>query len=233
MDLASQSIQMSNRFNVALSGGHSPVEFLSKLVHLSEFNLWSKTHIFQVDEHFVPQDDHESNFKMIKENLLNYIDIPVENLHPIPTDQENAGLTAEQYKNDLVAHFDLTKNGLPCFDFILLGIGEDGHTASLFPDDPNVEHKQRVTLPVSLNYLKHERVSLTLSVINNARNAFMLITGEKKADVIKRIIDGKELMPASKVNLTDGEFFLLLDLEAASKLSDKEKYFYQDEAISL
>ena len=99
-------MQRTNRFTVALSGGRSPMEFYCKLSALKDFDLWSRTHIFLGDERFVPSDDSASNFKMIKENLLDYVNIPPENIHPISTDQKNVELSAEQFKNELVQFFE-------------------------------------------------------------------------------------------------------------------------------
>ena len=121
---------------------------------------------------------------MVKENLLNYVNIPPENVHPIATDQRNVDLAAEQFKNELVSFFDFAKNNAPRFDLILLGIGTDGHTASLFPDDERVDDPDRLVLPVSLPHLKRERVSLTLPVINNARHVIVLAAGASKAEVV-------------------------------------------------
>jgi len=233
IEIAQQSIERNNRFTVALSGGRSPMEFYCRLSSLKDFNLWKRTHVFLGDERFVPIDDKSSNFKMIKENLLDYVNIPPENIHPIHTSQKNVEVSAEQYKNELIQFFEFKDANVPCFDLILLGIGIDGHTASLFPDDKNVNDIERFALPVSLPHLKEERISLTLPVINNARNVITLVLGAKKADIFKEIIEENGELPAAKIDLTNGQQIYLLDKEAAQKLPYRDSYSHEGQAIRL
>jgi len=230
--IAQQSIEQSNRFTVALSGGRSPMEFYCKIANYKDFDLWKRTHLFLGDERFVPHDDQNSNFKMIKQNLLDYLDIPPENIHPIATDLKNVELSADQYKNELVQFFEF-KGNAPRFDLILLGIGSDGHTASLFSDDEQIDDPERLVLPISLPHLKEERISLALPVINNARNVITLVLGPSKADIAKEIFKGKSEIPASKVELIDGQLTYLLDKEAAQKLSYHDSYSHEGRAILL
>jgi len=230
IEIAQQSIEQHNRFTVALSGGRSPMEFYCKLSNYKDFDLWRRTHIFLGDERFVPHDDRNSNFKMIKQNLLDYVNIPQKNIHPIATDLKNVEVSANQYKNELVQFFEFKENA-PCFDLILLGIGGDGHTASLFSDDERIDDTEHLVLPVSLPHLKEERISLTLPVINNARNVITIVLGVNKADIVKELIKGKSDIPASKVELTNGQLTYLLDKEAAQKLSYLDSYSHEGQAI--
>lgn len=232
VEMARESVARNNRFTVALSGGRSPMEFYCKLSSLQDFDLWQRTHIFIGDERFVPLDDNASNFKMIKKDLLDYINIPPENVHPVPVDQKNVDLAADHYKNELVHFFEFKDADLPCFDFVLLGLGTDGHTASLFPDDVQINDPGRLVLPVSLPHLKNERISLTLPVINNSRYVIFLGLGANKADILREIIEEKRDVPASKVDLTDGQLIYLLDKEAAQKLSYHDSYSHEDQAVS-
>jgi len=231
IEIAQQSVDRRNCFTAALSGGRTPMEFYCKLSNFQDFNLWRSTHIFLGDERFVPPNDSNSNFKMIRENLLNFINIPPENIHPITTNQENVELSAEQFKNDLSEFFEFNEQNAPCFDMILLGLGIDGHTASLFPDDDRVDDPNCLTLPVSLPSLKEERVSLTLPVINNARNVVMPVVGANKAEIVKKIINSKNELPASKVDLIDGQLTFLLDKDAAAKLPYHDSYSHEGQAI--
>jgi len=233
IELAQNSISARGRFTVALSGGRSPLEFYSKLSTMEDFDIWLRTLIFMVDERFVPLDDRESNYKLIKENLFDYANIPKENIFPIKTDVNKVEVAAENYKNTLTEHLDCKKNNLPSFDFILLGIGEDGHTASLFADDDEMNLPGRMTRPVSLNCLKNERISLTLPVINNAKNVFFLVQGAKKSEIVKKIIEKKFDCPAQHVKPTDGKLCFLLDKHAASQLTYKENYTIENEAILI
>jgi len=234
VQLAVQSIEENGWFMVALSGGRTPTEFYSKLSGIAEFEIWRKTHIFLVDERFVPIDDKESNMRMIRENLLDFIDIPEGNVHPILTFQENAAIAAQQYKEALLHYFEFQREKLPIFDFILLGIGDDGHTGSLFPGEPGINEKDIITVPVTLDYLKDDRVSITLPIINNARHVYFLALGAGKSEIIKRLIDEDDRnVPAGLVEPTDGEITFLLDKESAQKLAHRDNYSLQDEAISI
>jgi len=231
--LAEESITQRGRFNVALSGGRTPFEFYSKLSGMEDFELWKNTHIFQADERFVPADDKDSNFRLLKLNFFDYTNIPSENIHPVSTDTENVILAAEQYKNELVQFFDLSKNNLPCFDLILLGIGEDGHTASLFPGEEGLDDPGRVIIPVRVDHLKHDRISLSLSVINNAANVMFQVLGTCKASILLDIFENKKDCPATGVNPTEGQLIFLLDKDSAGKLSYQDSYTHIDEAISI
>jgi len=236
ISMAHQAVEDRGRFLVALSGGTTPIEFYSKLAGIQEFDLWPKTHIFLVDERFVPTDHKDSNFRIIKQNLLDFIPIPQTNIHPIPTHVENVAVAAEEYKHNLVHFFNLKSSGMPRFDFMLLGIGEDGHTASLFPSRDTALSREeynadplRLTLPVSADYLDHDRVTLSLSVINNAQNIFFFVRGKEKASIVKRILEDKEdlpvpsgNLPASRVAPIDGQLTYLLDREAAQLLTQRD-----------
>ena len=229
--VAEESIARNNRFTVALSGGRSPMEFYCKLSSLEEFGFWQRTHIFLGDERFVGRDDSNSNFKMIKESLLDYVNIPPENIHPVATDRKNVDLAAESYKNELVHFFEFNENNAPRFDLILLGMGIDGHTASLFPDDERIDDPGRLVLPVSLPHLKHERISLSLPVINNARHVIGLVLGATKADIFSEIVEKNLRVPASKVSPADGQLTYLLDKEAARKLPYRESYSHEGQGV--
>jgi len=231
ISIAGESVERSNRFTVALSGGRSPMEFYSKLSNLADFDLWRRTHIFLADERFVPFDSNRSNYKMIKESLLDYVNIPAENIHPITTDQKNVDLSAEQYKNVLSQFFEFKEMNAPSFDLILLGVGDDGHTASLFANDPNIDDAQRIVLPVSVAQLKEERISLSYPVINNAKNVIVLVLGAKKADIISSIIKGKSDVPASKIDPINGQLTFLLDKEAAQQLSYLDSQNHEGQAV--
>ena len=113
----------------------------------------------------------------------------------------------------------------------MLGIGGDGHTASLFPDDKQVDDAEQLVLPVSLPHLKEERISLALPVINNAKNAIVLALGTPKADIVEEMIKGKGEIPASKVELANGQLTYLLDKEAAQKLPYRDSYSHEGQAI--
>ncbi len=231
--IARQSIADHNQFNVALSGGRTPAEFYCRLSTLDDDALWQKTHLFLGDEHFVPEGDKENNFRMIKANLIDYIHIPRSHVHRIPTDVENASVAAEHLKHELTGHFAWQRKLLPAFDLILLGVGEDGHTASLFPGMDNIADPNMVTVPVSLPHFKNDRVSISLSVINNARYVIFLVLGAGKSEITRNILEKNFVCPASRVNPVNGEMIFLLDKEAARKLSGSFIHAHQQDTLSL
>lgn len=231
--IAQQSIADHNQFNAALSGGRTPAEFYCRLSTVDDDALWRKTHLFLGDEHFVPAEDKENNFRMIKANLIDYIHIPRGNVHAIPADVDNAAVAAEHFKHELIGHFSYQRKLLPTFDLILLGVGEDGHTASLFPGMDNIVDPNLVTMPVSLPHLKNDRVSISLSVINNAHYVFFLVLGAPKSEIMRKILEENFACPASQVNPAHGELIFLLDKEAARNLSQSFIQAHQQDAISL
>ena len=231
--IAQESIADHNQFNAALSGGRTPAEFYCRLSTLEDDALWQKTHLFLGDEHFVPAGDKENNFRMIKSSLIDYIHIPRANVHAIPTDVENAAVAAEHLKHELVGHFAYQRKSLPTFDLVLLGVGEDGHTASLFPGMDNIADPNLVTVPVSLPHFKNDRVSISLSVINNARYVIFLVLGAGKSEILHNILEESFVCPASNVDPANGELIFLLDKEAARKLSKSFIGAHQQDALSL
>lgn len=235
--IAQQSIADHNQFNVALSGGRTPAEFYCRLSTVDDDALWQKTHLFLGDEHVVPaghpQGHKENNYRMIKANLVDYIHIPQGHVHMIPTDVDNAAVAAEHLKHELIGHFSYQRKPLPTFDLVLLGVGEDGHTASLFPGMDNIADPNLVTMPVSLPHLKSDRVSISLSVINNAHYVFFLVLGAHKSEIMRKILEENFVCPASQVNPAHGELIFLLDKEAARRLSKSFIQAHQHDALSL
>ena len=231
IQIAQEAIKEKGNFCVALSGGRTPIDFFCRLSELKEFDLWSKTHIFQSDERFVPADDENSNLRMIKENLLNYVPIPPDNIHPIDTNQTYVFIAGECYEKDMRDFFRLGRKNIPRFDLILLGIGEDGHVASLFPHDDALKETSRLSVGVLSHYAKHQRVTLTLPVINHAAHIFLLVTGSHKAGIVKNIIEEKGDFPAAKVHPTSGELLYLLDHAASKELILKGAYRNFDEGV--
>ena len=218
-ELAEKAIKERGRFTAALSGGRTPVNLYKALAE--EKGLpWDRTHIFIVDERFVPFDHKDSNYRMINSTLLKQIEIPAENIHPVITDEKTPVLSAERYENEIQSFFNTIKNGTPQFDLVLLGIGGDGHTASLFPDTPALKETRRLTAAVTPpDESMKERISLTLPVINNAGSIFFMAAGEDKAGVIKEIIEDNSTLPAAMVRPESGKLVFLLDEGAASLLA--------------
>lgn len=213
--ISSLAIGKKGSFNAALSGGKTPVGFYE---HLSEVRglPWDKTHIFVVDERFVPFESAESNYGMLRKTLLNRISIPSPNIHPVPTSAPSAPAAAEAYEKELKTIFMLQESGLPEFDLILLGVGEDGHTASLFPGSEALKERERLAVPVMLGTALHDRITLALPVINHALNIFFLVSGRRKKVVMRKLRQGYDMtLPASMVRPESGTLMFLMDREAA------------------
>jgi len=206
---ALKAVRRAGRYSVGLSGGQSPISFYQLLSR--EENLpWDKTHIFLADERYVPLDHPDSNGGAIKKNFLNLINIPSSNIHLIETDMLSLELAAQQYEQTLRKYFSLPFGQWPRFDLFVLGVGEDGHTASLFPDSV-IDAADRLVLSVSSAKVKHSRLSLSLSVINSARCVVFLIKGKNKANIFKEIRRRDCPLPAALVSPNKGKLYFLLD----------------------
>jgi len=223
-EISADAIRSKDFFTVALSGGKTPTAFYEKLSNCRKGLFWNKTHLFLVDERFVPSDHEQSNYRMIKEYLLNGLKIPMENIHSISTQETTPEKSSENYEKDLRDFFNLNTGEIPTFDLVMLGIGEDGHTASLFPRTSSLRESRRLVVPVTVNRLRNKRISITLPVINNAKNIIFLVSGYDKAEVMKEIMEEKNMMlPATRVNPEKGNTIFLLDEKAASLLSPRYK----------
>jgi 6-phosphogluconolactonase len=211
------ALSKNNYFSVALSGGNTPKHFFQKLSEQKDKFNWEKTFIFIVDERYVHFEDTDNNYKMIKENLLNNINIPEKNIFPI-----NTHLSIEKsvidYENRILDFFK-KKKITPGFDLIFLGIGNDGHTASLFPGNIVLNEKEKLVSCVEVKNINHKRITITLPLINNSKKIIFVATGEKKTQVIREIIENKNKnYPVSLVNPADGTIIFVLDKEAGKEL---------------
>ena len=222
IEISTASVAEKGSFTAALSGGTTPIAFYQQLAVCPHPLPWDKTHIFLADERFVPPDDKTSNYRIINEHLLGRIAMPKENIHPIPTQGLTLEQSAERYEADMRTFFKIGDNDVPVFDLIILGIGADGHTASLFPGTVSSPGTKGLAIPVCADQSPAERISLALGVINNAKNICFLVTGEGKADAIKAIVEDKaSVLPAAQVKPTRGTVLFLMDQGAASLLSNK------------
>lgn len=219
-ELSEKAIKDSDRFSVALSGGKTPVTLYRKLSKVQDLP-WNKTDIFIVDERFVPPESDDSNFRMIREVLLDHISIPAENIHSVTTLNISLHDAALQYEREIRISFGISDDAVPSFDLILLGIGDDGHTASLFPAGSELNELNRLILSVNPpDITRSERISMTFRLINNAKNIIFLSTGADKSIVIKEVIeDRNSTLPAALVNPRKGDLIFLFDNEAASLLA--------------
>ena len=214
-EISAKAIAEKGYFSAALSGGKTPTGFYQYLS--GRLNLqWEKSHLFLVDERFVPWDSPESNYRMLHEALIGRIQVPSENIHPIPTGQSSPDISARKYEEEMREFFSLTENSIPEFDLILLGIGEDGHTASLFPGNDTLKETKHLVVPVKPGTALMDRISITLPVINNSWNVIFLVSGQRKRAVMRIVRGGDDkTLPASKVSPKRGRLLFLMDREAA------------------
>jgi 6-phosphogluconolactonase len=214
--LALESVEEAGRMTVALSGGSTP-KHLYSLLALPDYKdriPWKNVQLFWGDERCVPPDHSESNFRMAQEALLSRIQIPAENIHRMSGEIQPQAAAAE-YEKELQKFFGLNSGGLPRFDLILLGIGEDGHTASLFPGSNALNETKRLVVAPFIEKLKSFRLTLTLPVLNNAANLGFLVAGPSKADAVKQAFSGSSDLPAARVQPVNGKLTWLITRDAA------------------
>jgi 6-phosphogluconolactonase len=229
VEAAAAAVHERGRFTLALAGGSTPEKTYGLLAQprLAALVDWAKAFLFLGDERFVPPDDPRSNYGMAKRSLLDRVPVPPGQVFPIPTDVADAATAAAAYARTLATAFGVPPDGLPPrFDLILLGLGDDAHTASLFPSKPAVnETRAWVTAsPPGVLPPPVDRVTLTFPALNAARAVLFLVAGDKKAAVVKEVIESPPdpmTRPASAVRPTDGTVTWLLDEPAARLLSAK------------
>jgi 6-phosphogluconolactonase len=211
--LANACIAENGRFLLVLSGGSTPAHTYQRLVVSSHRHKldWSKVQIFWGDERCVPPDHPQSNYRMAREALLDSVALPSENIHRIAGEAEPES-GAWEYERLLHALFP--DQPWPQFDLVLLGLGEDGHTASLFPGTDILEQLERWVAPVFVPHFKSWRISLTLPAINAAANVAFLVTGAAKASILSRILqsNGEDRdLPASRIHPQEQLHWVLED----------------------
>jgi 6-phosphogluconolactonase len=195
-----QAITNEGRFSVALSGGHTPKRFY-ELLASAEFTKninWKKVFLFWSDERFVVHNSPESNYNLVKKSLLNKIDIPLKNIFPVPVD-DDPSYNARQYEATIKKFFN---NKRASFDWVLLGTGEDGHTASLFPNTPVLIENKRLIKQVWLENQQSWRITFTYPLITRARQIIFLVSGKEKMQVVKTVFSHpvKKIYPVQYIN---------------------------------
>ena len=209
--------------NVALSGGSTPRRLFQLLAAAPFAGLvpWSSMHFFWVDERNVPPGNPESNYSMAQQLLFSQIPVPPANIHRIPTGDGTSIEAADLYERILHDKLPLA-HGLPRFDYALLGLGANGHTASLFPNRPILHERHRLVVADHVDELNTWRVTLTAPILNNAAQITFLVMGEDKASIVEQVIEGPrnpEAMPAQLIAPADGTLTWILDSAAASRLA--------------
>ena len=216
--VVSEKAASGELLTVALSGGHTPKTFFEILAdRYSDSIAWDKVVFFWGDERCVPPDNDESNFKMTNLALLSKIDIPEGNIHRVHGEDPPHN-EALRYEHEIREFIPPGANGFPSFDWIFLGMGPDGHTASLFPGAPTLEEREKVCVVATHPETGQKRVSVTFPVLDGAKRVSFLVAGDSKAPVLKEIMEsgGEPLpYPASMVSPADGVLELYLDKAAA------------------
>jgi 6-phosphogluconolactonase len=217
---AQDVLSKRERFTIALAGGSTPrplYELLASRSYRKKIE-WQRVHLFWGDERCAPPDHPDSNYRMAKLALLDHISIPATNVHRIKGELDPHS-ASDDYRAQLQAVFG---NQLPRFDVIIQGMGNDGHTASLFPNTAALDEQSRWVVPNYAEAMDSWRITLTYPVINNARYVIFLITGESKARALSMVLNGPDnpkQYPAQAVQLVDGELHWFVDEAAASRLN--------------
>lgn len=219
--VAQESIVTHGRFTIALSGGNTPKQTYSLLAqepYRSQIN-WNLVEVFWSDERCVPPDSPDSNFLMAQQVLLSKVPLPATQIHRMPADIEDRDAASLLYTREMQNTFGT--DGVPAFDLIQLGMGPEGHTASLFPHQASLHEQQRLVMPVSVPKPPPARLTFTPRILNAATHILFLVTGEEKADAVQAVLEGEyqpDEYPAQIVQPTKGEVTWMLDHAAASKL---------------
>ena len=218
--LAAQAVQSHGRFTVALSGGSTPKSLYSLLASGSIPNIpWDKTFLFFGDERFVPPDHPDSNYRMVHETGL-FSKVFNDQVFRVPTEEKDPDIAARDYEQTLQKFFNLKPGEFPRFDLILLGLGPDGHTASLFPGTAALNEKNRVVVANWVEKFHSYRITFTLPVLNHAACDMFLVSGKDKADMVRQVLVDKNAdLPSQKVHPEDGRLLWLLDAAAGCGLS--------------
>jgi 6-phosphogluconolactonase len=215
------------RFTVALAGGETPRRLYALLASADYATQvpWERVHVFWGDERHVQPDDPASNYRMAYDELLSRVPIPPENVHRMRAELPDAHEAARTYEDDLRGFFGLQPGALPRFDLVLLGLGADGHTASLFPrtdaDRPEGPIGEHLVAAPWVEKLNAYRLTLTPRVLNNADVVVFLVSGEGKAAMVHAVLEGPlhpDLLPAQLIAPTHGTLLWLVDQAAAAQL---------------
>ncbi|HLJ34126.1 MAG TPA: 6-phosphogluconolactonase [Ktedonobacteraceae bacterium] len=221
--LATESIVSHGRFTIALSGGTTPRKLYGMLgdePYRSQID-WTLVDIFWSDERCVPPDSEDSNYLLAQQVLLSKIPIPTAQIHRMPADAPDRDAASLAYTDEMRRVF--ATSGIPRFDLIQLGMGPEGHTASLFPHQASLHEQQRLVMPVSVPKPPPPRLTFTPPILNAAHNVLFLVTGADKADAVQAVLEGDynpDEYPAQIVRPTNGEVVWMLDTKAASTLKN-------------
>ena len=218
------TLKIQNRFTLVLSGGNTP-KGLYELISASPYREkidWEKIHIFWGDERDVPFNDDRNNAKMAYETLLNHVPIPATQIHVMQTENIAPEKSAEAYEKILHQYFPTADSELQTFDLVLLGMGDDGHTLSLFPGTAVIHENKLWAEAYYLEAQKIYRITLTKAIVNKSKYIAFLTTGANKAHALKEVLEGKynpDLYPSQEIKPENGELHWFVDEAAAAQLN--------------
>ena len=217
---AERSMSERGRFTWALAGGSTPRMLYGLLT--SDFYRerlpWRAIHVFWGDERHVPPEHAESNFRMAREAMLDHVPLPAANVHRIRGEEPDARRAAIEYELELRRFFALADSEWPCFDLVLLGLGADGHTASLFPGSKALRERERRVMAPWVESLREFRITLTPPVLNHARRVLFLVRGEEKAAAVHAVLEGAREPERYPAQAVEGSRLWMLDRAAARLL---------------
>ncbi|MFN0087515.1 MAG: 6-phosphogluconolactonase [Blastocatellia bacterium] len=218
--LARTFIANHGRFTVALAGGSTPKAMFSLLAAppFSDTLAWRSIHLFWGDERCVPPDHPDSNYRMTRESLIDRVPLPPENIHPIPAEDPDPARAAERYSETIRLFF---AQDAPRFDLLFLGMGADGHTASLFPGTSALHVDDRIAAANYIEKFRAHRITLTARTINQANNILFLVAGADKAPALRAVLEGPrdiETWPSQLIAPDAGTLSWMVDEAAASML---------------
>ena len=218
---ALQAVSGRGRFTWALSGGSTPRDLYRRLASdpFRSRMPWEAIHFFWGDERHVPPDHPESNFRMAREAMLDAVPIPLGNIHRIHSEEPDAERAAAEYEDEIRSFFKVTEGEWPRFDLILLGLGKDGHTASLFPGGTAVHERERLVVAVLASGV---RITLTPPVLNHAWRVVFLVSGEDKAQALQAVVtegDGARDPERYPAQIVEGNRLWMVDRPAARLLA--------------
>jgi 6-phosphogluconolactonase len=214
---AAEYFVAQNPETVALSGGSTPRLMYQILAdQFREQVSWPRIQFFWSDERHVPPDHPESNYRMADEALLSHVPVTAGNVHRVHSENPNAAEAASEYEQTIC---DVTRQSLPRLDLILLGLGTDGHTASIFPGSEVLNETEQLVAAPYVEKFKSYRITMTLPLLNNGASVVFLVSGAEKAQIVKEVLASENKYPAQAVKPTQGELIWMLDKEAAAYLS--------------
>lgn len=220
-DAAKEAVETRGRFMLCLAGGETPRATYARLARppFSACVPWERTSIFFGDERAVPPDDVDSNYRMAHETLLSRVPVTPSRIFRMRGEDADAEAAAAAYASRLAEAFGTRRGELPRFDLVLLGLGVDGHTASLFPSSPVLREVFRSVAAVHVGAAQiSQRLTLTFPLLNAAARVVFLVTGAEKAKILRKALEERAALPATMVRPTDGELIWLVDRAAASLL---------------